>query len=70
MQILYIILYILQTGESMLLGNLQKGSLDVMGAVVEIISMPRPRLEWILRIQNPNMCTPFEVAVETRDEVC
>lgn len=53
----------------MLLGNLQKGSLDVMGAVVELVNSPRPGLEWILQIQNPSMCTPFEVAVPSRDQV-
>lgn len=57
-----------QTGESMLLGNLQKGSFDVMGAVVELVHMSRPGLEWVLKIQNPSMQTAFEVAFETRTE--
>nr|CAD7405540.1 unnamed protein product [Timema cristinae] len=54
--------------DSMLLGNLQKGTLDVMGAVVELSVGGRPGLEWILRIQNPNMCTAFEVAVPQREQ--
>lgn len=52
----------------MFLGTLQKGSLDVMGAVVELASTNRPDLEWVLRIQVPNMCTVFEVATPSRDQ--
>ncbi|PSN29961.1 1-phosphatidylinositol 4 [Blattella germanica] len=55
------------SSDSMLLGSLQKGSLDMMGAVVELQVGGRPGIEWILRIQNPSMLTPFEVAVPTRD---
>lgn len=39
-----------------------------MGAVVDIVSTGFTDLECLLRIQNPNMCTTFEVAVETYDE--
>lgn len=56
------------SADSMLLGNLQKGSLDVMGAVVELCMTGRPGLDWVLRIQNPNMCTSFEVACPSREE--
>jgi phosphatidylinositol phospholipase C gamma-1 len=52
----------------MLLGSLQKGSLDMMGAVVDLFVGGHPGLEWILRIQNPSMCTPFEVAVPSREQ--
>lgn len=52
----------------MLLGSLQKGSLDIVGAVVELVSGNRPGLDCILRIQNPNMLTSFEVAVPSREE--
>ena len=52
----------------MLLGSLQKGSLDMMGAVVEVAVGVCPAKEWILKIQNTTMCTPFEVAVPSRDE--
>lgn len=51
----------------MMLGSLQKGSLDIMGAVVELTVGERPGLEWILRIQNPSMCSVFEVATPSKD---
>lgn len=52
----------------MMLGSLQKGSLDIMGAVVELtVCQERPGLEWILRIQNPSMCSVFEVATPSKD---
>ncbi|XP_032690536.1 1-phosphatidylinositol 4,5-bisphosphate phosphodiesterase gamma-1-like [Odontomachus brunneus] len=52
----------------MMLGSLQKGSLDIMGAVVELtVCQERPGLEWILRIQNPSMCSIFEVATPSKD---
>ena len=51
----------------MMLGNLQKGSLDIMGAIVELILMDKPGLEWVLRIQNPSMCSVFEVATSSKD---
>ncbi|XP_075229352.1 small wing phospholipase C gamma 1 isoform X2 [Lycorma delicatula] len=56
------------SADSMLLGSLQKGSLDVMGAVVELCTIGRPGLESILRIQIPNMCTIFEVACPSREQ--
>jgi phosphatidylinositol phospholipase C gamma-1 len=52
----------------MLLGSLQKGSLDMMGAVVDLCVGGHPGLEWILKIQNLSMCTPFEVAVPSREQ--
>ncbi|XP_069674413.1 1-phosphatidylinositol 4,5-bisphosphate phosphodiesterase gamma-1 isoform X2 [Periplaneta americana] len=55
------------TADAMLLGSLQKGSLDMMGAVVELAVGGRPGMEWILKIQNPSMLTPFEVAVPSRE---
>lgn len=51
----------------MLLGSLQKGSLDMMGAVVDLLVGGHPGLEWILRIQNPSTCAPFEVAIPSRE---
>lgn len=51
-----------------MLGSLQKGSLDVMGAVVDIVSSGCPDLDSLLRIQNPNMCTTFEVGAKTYNE--
>lgn len=50
-----------------MLGSLQKGSLDIMGAVVELTVGERLGLEWILRIQNPSMCSVFEVATPSKD---
>lgn len=46
------------------MGNIQKGSFDIIGAVVEIILDENPELGWILRIQNPSMCT-LEVATSS-----
>lgn len=51
----------------MMLGSLQKGSLDIMDAVVELTVGERPGLEWILRIQNPSMCSVFDVATPLKD---
>ena len=56
-----------QSSDSMLLGNLQKGSLDIIGAVVELAVSDRPGSEWILRIQNPSMCSVFEAAAPSKD---
>ncbi|XP_014241973.1 1-phosphatidylinositol 4,5-bisphosphate phosphodiesterase gamma-1 isoform X2 [Cimex lectularius] len=56
------------SSDSMLLGNLQKGSLDIMGAVVELAPGNTRGLVNILRIQNPNMCTVFEAGVESHDQ--
>ncbi|KAJ4449811.1 hypothetical protein ANN_01217 [Periplaneta americana] len=58
---------LLRQTDAMLLGSLQKGSLDMMGAVVELAVGGRPGMEWILKIQNPSMLTPFEVAVPSRE---
>ncbi|XP_015591333.1 1-phosphatidylinositol 4,5-bisphosphate phosphodiesterase gamma-1 isoform X2 [Cephus cinctus] len=55
------------SSDSMMLGNLQKGSLDIMGAVVDLAVSERPGLEWILRIQNPSMCSVFEAAAPSKD---
>ncbi|XP_011505251.1 PREDICTED: 1-phosphatidylinositol 4,5-bisphosphate phosphodiesterase gamma-1 [Ceratosolen solmsi marchali] len=55
------------SSDSMLLGNLQKGSLDIIGAVVELTMSERPGLEWILRIQNPSTCSVFEAAAPSKD---
>ena len=51
----------------MLLGNLQKGSLDIMGAVVELVNTDKPGLEWLLRIQSSSMCSVFEVAAASKE---
>ena len=55
------------------LGDLQKGSIDIVGAVVDIRDNPdRPfgmiGLEWIIRIETPDSRTPFEVAAASQSE--
>lgn len=55
------------SSDSMMLGNLQKGSLDIMGAVVELAVRERPELDWVLRIQNPTMFSTFEVAAQSKE---
>lgn len=55
------------------LGNLQKGSIDIVGAKVEIQANPnRPigvsGLEYVIRIESPATFPPFEVAAPTQTE--
>lgn len=50
------------------LGTRQKGSWDLVGAVVDVVNMGCPEMPYLLRIQNPNMCTTFEAAVRTSEE--
>lgn len=47
-------------------GSLQKGSVDIMGAMVELLPGERPDLEWILRIHSPNTCSVFEIATSSK----
>jgi phosphatidylinositol phospholipase C gamma-1 len=59
--------------ELMPLGDLQKGSIDIIGADVEIRDNPvRPvgvtGLEWLVRIKTPSSVTPFEVAAPSQSE--
>uniref|UniRef100_A0A8D8YHH8 Phosphoinositide phospholipase C n=1 Tax=Cacopsylla melanoneura TaxID=428564 RepID=A0A8D8YHH8_9HEMI len=59
------------SGDSLLLGNLQKGSLDVVGAVVEVVPASggiHRGLECLLRLHNPSMTHVLEVGAETREE--
>lgn len=46
---------------------MQKGSLDLEGAVVELAVGPRPDMEWVLRIQTPTTYNVLEVAVASRE---
>lgn len=58
-------------GDQMLLGSLQKGSLDVHGAVVEfhLCNESQPgEPEWFLQIHNPSMQNAFKVGVKDRQE--
>ncbi|XP_026461252.1 1-phosphatidylinositol 4,5-bisphosphate phosphodiesterase gamma-1-like [Ctenocephalides felis] len=70
-----------ETSDQLLLGSLQKGSLDLTGAVVELsaLTIPVPvggpqnigqgqRVEWLLRVQTPEQCSAFEAGVGSRDQ--
>ena len=59
--------FMLQSSDSAMLGGLQKGSLDIMGAVVELAMGEKSGLEWILRIQNSSMYSIFEAATSSKD---
>lgn len=55
------------------LGDLQKGSFDIVGVTVEIRENPDNHfgaqgLEWIIRIENPISRSMFEVAAATKSE--
>lgn len=52
----------------MFLGSSQKGSLDLTGALVEIGKLNQPNLEWMIKIQTSNACTPFVVGSLLREE--
>ncbi|KAL3276024.1 hypothetical protein HHI36_020754 [Cryptolaemus montrouzieri] len=48
--------------------NMLQGQLDMNGAIVDLLNNPdRVGLEWVLRIVTLTACTPFEVAVRSRD---
>lgn len=58
-----------------MLGSLQKGSLDLTGAVVELSALsvpvtvgPNQRVEWLLRVQTPEQCQAFEAGVGNKDQ--
>jgi phosphatidylinositol phospholipase C, gamma-1 len=48
------------------LGSLQKGSIDVSGAVVELAVLAGD-VEWIIRIHTPTMQNFFEVGAQTKE---
>lgn len=52
----------------MFLGNSQKGSLDLTGALVEIGKLNQLKLEWMIKIQTSNACTPFVVGAVSREQ--
>lgn len=57
----------------MFLGNAQKGSLDLTGALVEIDRESRnqsnqSKIKWIIKISTSNACTPFIVGTEHRED--
>lgn len=54
--------------EGAALGSLQKGVVDVMGAVVElVVGEENGSARWLVRIQSPAMCGPFDMATTTRE---
>ncbi|XP_068621272.1 1-phosphatidylinositol 4,5-bisphosphate phosphodiesterase gamma-1 [Battus philenor] len=54
--------------ENAALGSLQKGVVDVLGAVVELVVGEESGLaRWLVRIQSPSMCAPFDMAAPTRE---
>lgn len=54
------------SSECLMLGSLQKGSLDLRGAVVEVVPGQIPGQ--ILRIQNPFMQNAFQIGMSSREE--
>ncbi|XP_059470095.1 1-phosphatidylinositol 4,5-bisphosphate phosphodiesterase gamma-1 [Neocloeon triangulifer] len=57
-----------ETSDSMLLGNLQKGAINLTGVVVELEnSAGLAGHEWQLKITNSKMTMPFVVAAPTRE---
>lgn len=59
----------------MFLGNSQKGSLDLTGALVEIDREPKDlrnsnqsKIKWIIKISTSNACTPLIVGTESLDD--
>ncbi|XP_045463914.1 1-phosphatidylinositol 4,5-bisphosphate phosphodiesterase gamma-1 [Harmonia axyridis] len=49
-------------------GSMLQGHLDMCGAVVDLLQNPdRVGLEWVLRIVTSTACTPFEVAVHSKE---
>ncbi|XP_050360747.1 1-phosphatidylinositol 4,5-bisphosphate phosphodiesterase gamma-1 isoform X1 [Nymphalis io] len=54
--------------ETAALGALQKGVVDVLGAVVElVVGEQSGSARWIVRIQSPTLCGPFDMAAPTRE---
>ena len=53
-----------------LLGNLQKGTIDVSGAVVELAVLAGGEVEWMIRIHTPTMQNFFEVGAQTKVGYC
>lgn len=49
------------------MGNLQKGTIDVSGAVVELAVLPGGEVEWMIRIHTPAMQNFFEVGAQTKE---
>lgn len=59
----------------MFLGNSQKGSLDLTGALVdidkeskELRNSNQSKIKWIIKISTSNACTPLIVGTESRED--
>lgn len=59
----------------MFLGNSQKGSLDLTGALVEIDreskdlrNSNQSKIKWIIKISTSNACTPLIMGTESRED--
>jgi phosphatidylinositol phospholipase C, gamma-1 len=50
-----------------LLGNSQKGSIDISGAVVELAVVPGGEAEWMIRIHTPTMQNYFEIGSTSKE---
>ncbi|CAB0038593.1 unnamed protein product [Trichogramma brassicae] len=58
------------TSDSLLLGNWQKGSLDIVGAACEVLPsdhLHSPDFSHILRIHNPNACSVFDAGAKGKE---
>ncbi|XP_013179186.1 PREDICTED: 1-phosphatidylinositol 4,5-bisphosphate phosphodiesterase gamma-1 isoform X2 [Papilio xuthus] len=54
--------------ENAALGSLQQGVVDVLGAIVElVVGEEGGAARWLVRIQSPTMCAPFDMAAPTRE---
>ncbi|KAI5640351.1 phosphatidylinositol-specific phospholipase c, Y domain-containing protein [Phthorimaea operculella] len=54
--------------ETAALGALQKGFVDVLGAVVElVVGEESGSARWLVRIQSTTMCQPFDMAAPSRE---
>ncbi|XP_077301392.1 small wing phospholipase C gamma 1 [Arctopsyche grandis] len=55
--------------ENVALGINQKGSIDVVGAMVDLVvsNDAGSTAQWVVRVQSPLMCTPFDMAAPSRE---
>ncbi|XP_052746771.1 1-phosphatidylinositol 4,5-bisphosphate phosphodiesterase gamma-1 isoform X2 [Bicyclus anynana] len=55
--------------DAAVLGSMQKGAVDVVGAVVELVLAEQGGgvARWIVRVQSPAACAPFDMAAPSRE---
>lgn len=51
------------------LGNLQKGSIDIVGCSVVAQNWPHHGRDWVFRIVSPNQSTPVDIAAASEEEM-